>query len=273
MKLFLNHSLSGLLIFIAAVFSLPTSAATVHVSYFGLSLDPVNIKAGDAVYWDYDDVNDDLGPYFVTGGWGTIMTPAGIQFNVPPGAYAYSVQSAFGGGSWNGTVNVSADLPPVVAITNPTNNSVFTAPATFAFEADATATNQNDLEDVEFWIGDTMVDDVLAPPYSTTVTNLAAGTYTLKAIAWAYFNVSATNSISITVVNPGPITLTGGGLAGGNFVFSANGLAVGKTNVLEGSTNLVAWFPLRTNPPGAISLNFTNPAASQRLFFRIRQIQ
>src|SRR5882757_2275254 len=110
MNFFSGLSLGGLVMFMVAVFSTPATAATVYVSYFGLSENPVNIKTGDVVYWAEGD--PDFGPYSITGGWGTIFTPGGIRFNVAPGAYSYSVSSAFGGGSWGGTVNVSPNSLP-----------------------------------------------------------------------------------------------------------------------------------------------------------------
>jgi hypothetical protein len=268
MKLFSGRLLAGLLIFIATAFSLSATAATVVVGYYSLSPDPVSIKTGDVVYW-VD--GDDLGPYVITVGTLIFGTPDGVQFNAP-GTYHYSADSVYGGGPWSGSVVVTDDAPPTVSITSPTNNSVFMAPAGFAFEADASDPDVNDLSDVEFYVGDTIVDDVYSAPYSTTITNLPAGTYTLTAIAWDYSYETATNSVTITVVNSGPIQLTSPGVVGGNFVFQASGLVAGKTNVLESSSDLVTWLPLQTNVPDATSLSFTNAPASRCQFFRLRQM-
>src|SRR5215469_7909728 len=78
-------------------------AATVYVSYLSLSPDPVYVVTGGAVYWED---GDDLGPYAISGGWGTFFTPGGVQFNVPPGSYAYTAESFYGGGAFGGTVIV-----------------------------------------------------------------------------------------------------------------------------------------------------------------------
>jgi len=268
MKLFSGRLLTGLLVLIATAFSLPATAATVVVSYYSLSPNPVSIKTGDVVYW-VD--GDDLGPYVITIGSLIFPTPDGVQFNAP-GTYSYSADSAYGGGPWSGSVVVTDDAPPTVSITSPTNNSVVMAPATFNFEADASDPDVNDISDVEFYIGDTIVDDVFSPPYSTTVTNLPAGTYTLTTIAWDYSYETATNSVTITVVNPGAIQLTSPAVVGGSFVFQASGLIPGKTNVLESSSDLVTWLPLQTNVPDATSLGFTNSPAGRSQFFRLRQV-
>jgi len=266
MKLFSGRLLTGLLVLIATAFSLPATAATVVVSYYSLSPNPVSIKTGDVVYW----VDGDGFGYMITLGPLVVFPPDGIQFNAP-GTYTYSAET-FEGGSWPGTVIVTDDAPPTVSITSPTNNSVLTAPATFNFEADASDPDVNDISDVEFYIGDTIVDDVFSPPYSTTVTNLPAGTYTLTTIAWDYSYETATNSVTITVVNPGAIQLTGPAVVGGSFVFQASGLIPGKTNVLESSSDLVTWLPLQTNVPDATSLGFTNSPAGRSQFFRLRQV-
>jgi hypothetical protein len=245
--------------------------ADVYVYYWGVSPDPVNITEGEVVWW-YD--GDYYGPYYIVieGTGIAFWTPGGVQFNA---AGSYSYYDDMGD---SGTVNVSPgtpNSPPVVTITSPTNNSVFTAPATFAFAADASDPNPGDLWDVEFWVGNVLVDDVYAAPYATTVTNLAAGSYTLKAIAWDYSFATATNSITITVVNPGPITLTASTLAGGNFRFNANGLVSGRSTVLLASTNLASassWIPISTNVATGSTASFTNAVAAGQRYFRIVQL-
>ncbi|MEI4861389.1 Ig-like domain-containing protein, partial [Klebsiella pneumoniae] len=87
------------------------------------------------------------------------------------------------------TINVTANLPPSVTITNPTANAILTAPATFEFSVDASDPDDG-LSDVEFYVGTNLVDDVFSAPFATGITNLTAGTYVLTAIA--YDNVGAT---------------------------------------------------------------------------------
>lgn len=255
--------------------SLPVMAATVGVGFFTLSPNPVNIEAGDFVWWE--DADEDFAPYVISSpSWSAFATPGGIRFNVA-GTYNYTAQSIFGG-SWNGTVIVSPgtpNQPPVVTITNPTNDSVFTAPATFAFEVDASDPDPDDLWDVEFWVNDEMVDDVFAPPYATTVTDLPAGTYTLMAIAWDFSFETTTNSVTITVTDSSPISLEVTALAVGNFEFNAAGLTTGKTNVLQTSTNLASpanWVSVSTNVAEGSTASFTNQIAPGQHFFRVVQL-
>ena len=251
--------------------ALKATAATVGVGLFSLSPNPVNIKVGEVVFWE--EADPDFAPYTISGPWGSFVVPGGIQFNAQ-GNVNYTAQSIFGG-SWGGTVHVGPNALPTVTITSPTNNAMFTAPASFAFEADAYDADPGDVWDVEFWIGNAMVDDVYSAPYATTVTNLAAGTYTLKAIVWDYSSAKATNSITIRVVNSGPITLAGSALAAGKFVFNASGLTPGKTNVLQSSTNPaspLSWGPVSTNVAGNSTASFTNTVAAGAHFFRILQL-
>jgi len=245
--------------------------AYVFVYYWGLSPETANITEGEVVWW-YD--GDDYGPYLiVVEGTGiSFHTPGGVRFNA---AGSYSYYDDWGD---SGTVNVSAggpNSPPVVTITSPTNNSVFTAPATFTFEADASDPDPHDLLGVELWVGNEFASGFYDAPYATTVTDLAAGSYTLTAIAWDYSNATATNSISITVVNPGLITLTAATLAGGNFIFTANGLAPGRSTVLQASTNLTStssWIPISTNVAVGSTASFTNAVAAGQRYFRIVQM-
>lgn len=268
-----KYSILSLAAVLTIAASLPVAAVEhdVTVDYFSLSPNPVYIKTGDVVYW-VEDSSSFLGPYIITGPWGYDVAPYGIKFNVP-GTYSYTAESAWGGGGWGGTVVVSPNLPPNVSITNPTNGTVFTAPASFSFEANATDPNVDDVWDVEFWVNSTMVDDVYAAPYSTMVTNLAPGTYTLKAIVWDYSYAKATNSITIQVVSPPPITLGSCTISNGKVTFAMNGMAAGTTNVLLCSSNLVSWWPISTNVSDGTPLNVTNDFSGRAQFFRVMQLQ
>jgi hypothetical protein len=247
------------------------------VSYFELTPNPVFIETGEVVFWT--DEEEDLGPYVISGPWEPFVAPGGILFNAP-GTYNYTASSFFGG-SWNGSVVVSPgtpNSPPVVVITNPTNKAVFAAPASFAFTAEASDPDPNDVWDVEFWVNDVMVDDVYNPPYITTVTDLPVGTYTLMAIVWDFSFETATNSITITVSDSTPVTpiaLSATALSGGNFAFNATGLVVGKTNVLQTSTNLISplhWVSIATNVAASGMASYTNKITPGQHFFRIVQL-
>ena len=251
-------------------FTAKANTVFVEVDYFsGLSIDPVYINVGDSVYW----TDDGLGPYLIYFGPSAyIYTPDGFTF-LAAGTYHYIDDIGD-----QGTVyvsNVAPNSPPSVTITNPTNNTVFIAPAAFSFAVDASDPDPNDVAGVEFYVGGQLVDFVSSPPFDTPITNLTAGTYQLMAIVYDYSNASATNTISITVVNPGPIGLTASALGAGNFRFTANGLVPGKPTVLQTSTDLknkAAWTSLSTNAAAASTQSFTNSITAGAHFYRVIQL-
>ncbi|HEV2455455.1 MAG TPA: Ig-like domain-containing protein [Verrucomicrobiae bacterium] len=230
----------------------------------------VNIVTGMAVYWV--DGSDDgsatgAGVYGSTGGW-SVTIPGGIVFSAA-GTYPYF--DDFGN---QGTVNVSANQPPTISIISPTNNAVFTAPASFTFSANASDPDADGLSDVEFYVGSNLVDDVFASPFETDVTNLTAGAYTLSATATDNLGATASASITILVQNSAPISLQPIATKAGTFQFNATNLTIGKTNILQSSASLaspVNWVPVATNVAASTSITFTNPISSARLFFRLVQ--
>jgi plastocyanin len=250
--------------------SMCCAGAQVKVTDDGLSFspDPVTILVGDSVLW----VDDGTGPYTITSdsmAWNPFQTPGGIIFSTT-GTFPYHDDN----GDF-GTIQVNVNIPPSVTITNPAANAVFAPPATFLFGADASDTDSDGLSGVEFFVGTNMVDDVFSSPFTTTVTNLAAGTYTLTAIAFDNAGATATNSITIKVSASQQLALAAPRTLAGQFVFNASGLTLGKTNVLLTATDLPAsrtgWVGLATNVANATTMSFTN-AQKVRSFFRLIQL-
>lgn len=76
------------------------------------------------------------------------------------------------------TVTVTApNLPPTVAITSPTNNSIFTAPANISLTASATA--PENIIRVEYRVNNGTTVSASAPPYAASLAGLAAGSYVI----------------------------------------------------------------------------------------------
>ncbi|AQG78093.1 cellulase family glycosylhydrolase [Spirosoma montaniterrae] len=105
--------------------------------------------------------------------------------------------------SWAGaTPPPPANQPPTVALTTPTNNATFTAPASINLTATATDADGT-ISKVEFFSGSTKVGESSSSPYSFNWTNVAAGTYTLAAKAIDNAGVTTTSAqVSIRVNNP-----------------------------------------------------------------------
>jgi len=120
-------------------------------------------------------------------------------------AVAYDNNNTTGEMTINVVVNHPGNQLPVISITSPSNNAVFTAPASFAVNATATDADGT-VSKVEFYRGLTYLGNDLVAPYTFNVTSLAAGTYSIRAVA--YDNSNATAEQTITVVVNGSTTCT-----------------------------------------------------------------
>jgi hypothetical protein len=170
-----------------------------------------------------------------------------------------------------GTISVqSANVPPTVGISNPTNGSVFAAPATLILAASASDTDGS-VTNVQFFQGATSLTNVANGPYSVPVRNLSAGDYTLSAVATDNSGSKATNSVTIHVVTPVEIVLGSPSRVSPtifHFHYSANS---GLRYVVQRSGNLQNWTPISTNTAAADPTPFSDNAATGSLnFYRIQ---
>lgn len=170
---------------------------------------------------------------------------------------------------------VVVNVPPLVTITNPPDGAVFTTPASFLIEVEASETPDDVVWDVTFYVASGSETNLIVvdqqPPFSATVTNLPPGSYTLIAVATDYYYAATTNAVNITVTSGGPIQLSAPRRAGGVFLFDATGLTIGRTNVLQASTNLQTWVGLQTNVATATTATFTNALLPGARFYRLVQ--
>jgi regulation of enolase protein 1 (concanavalin A-like superfamily) len=80
------------------------------------------------------------------------------------------------------TVSSAANQAPTVSLTSPASGASFTAPASITISANA-SDPENQLARVDFYNGSTLLGSDTTAPYSFTWSNVAAGTYSLTAIA------------------------------------------------------------------------------------------
>lgn len=106
-------------------------------------------------------------------------------------------------------VITTTNSAPAVAITVPTNNAPFAAPANISITA--TATDDDSVAQVEFFAGTTSLGVDTTPPYTVSWNGVAAGNYALTARATDNFGLIATSAVvnvvsdiapSVTVTNP-----------------------------------------------------------------------
>jgi predicted phage tail protein len=107
--------------------------------------------------------------------------------NVSAGTYALSAIARDAGGLTKQSAAVSvtvsgANQPPTVSLTAPATGASFVAPASITISANA-SDPENQLSRVDFYNGSTLLGSDTSAPYSFAWSNVAAGTYSLTAIA------------------------------------------------------------------------------------------
>jgi hypothetical protein len=95
------------------------------------------------------------------------------------------------------------NVPPTVSLTAPLNGAQFNAGANISLTATA-ADSDGTISKVEFYNGTTLLGTDTSSPYQHTITGAAAGTYTLKAVA--FDNKSAQTSSAVATVTVKPVT-------------------------------------------------------------------
>ena len=223
---------SAMVLFCLAV-PLSGVGATVNVSVINFAFSPPtnNINPGDTVVWtwvpgaNFHNVTSTDTPQ----AWpasATLNGPATFSVTFPKaGNFPYECTVHL----FKGLINVaSASVPPDVFITNPTAGTVFSEPANVTIQV--TATNSaNTVTNVQFLVGSSVLTNETSPPFSAVTDGLAAGDYTLSAIASDNMGLTATNSVAISVVTPAPIVISAPQTSSTSFQFdytSDTGLAL-----------------------------------------------
>jgi hypothetical protein len=112
--------------------------------------------------------------------------------------------SAFGTTQWvdvRTSSGPSGPFAPMVILTNPVNGSTFTAPATIALAATASDIDGT-ITRVEFWTGTTMLTADTSSPYAHSWTGVAAGTYSVRAVAYDNDAMTSTSTAVTVYVHP-----------------------------------------------------------------------
>ena len=98
------------------------------------------------------------------------------------------------------TVTAAANQPPSVSLTAPSNGASYTAPATVSLTASASDSNGT-ITRVEFYSGTTLLNSDTTAPYAYTWSNVGAGTYGIRAVAYDNAGASASSATaSITIL-------------------------------------------------------------------------
>jgi len=277
-KLFKLLFLCAVVVIFGGSFSGHAAVATVVVgTNNSTTFNPAvtNINTGDSVVWvwNYSSAIEKHSTTSGTNGvpsrlWGSATNSTPYFFTntfTSAGTYLYYCGVHFGSPFFmtGAVVVASVALPPTVAITNLASGSVFAAPADVTILASASG-NGGTLTNVEFLANSTVLGNVTTAPYSVVANSLVAGGYTLSAIAANNSGLTATNSVSVSVVTPSPIVLNAPALlSAANFRFSFTANA-GLNYAVQRSTNLLSadWINLGTNLAGGSSVTFTDVNAT-----------
>jgi uncharacterized protein (DUF2141 family) len=136
--------------------------------------------------------------------------------NVPVGSYVLKAVATDNAGatasSSTVTVTVTANKPPLVSLTSPASGSVFSILAPITLTASASDTDGS-IQKVDFYQGSTLLGSDTTSPYSFTWLNVAAGSYSLSAVArdnlgastvssWSDVTVGSTTTLSKAIFTP-----------------------------------------------------------------------
>ena len=102
---------------------------------------------------------------------------------------------------WNFLKKFSLNAGPSITLTAPVSNATFVAPATINLIAAATSPNGN-ISNVRFYNGTTLLNTDNTAPFTFSWTNVAAGTYTIRAVLTDSQGKTAEASTTVKVNKP-----------------------------------------------------------------------
>ena len=133
--------------------------------------------------------------------------------SVPAGTYNLSAQAVYDSGSAvkSTAANVIVtNLPPhhpAIALTSPTNNATFTAPATISLAANVSAIGSFTILKVQFFNGTALLGEAAAAPYAFTWNGVPAGNYSLTAqVVYDWGSAILSTAANVTVTDSEPPT-------------------------------------------------------------------
>jgi len=130
--------------------------------------------------------------------------------NVAAGAHSYTAIATDdrNATATSAAVLITVNAPPTVSITAPAANASFNAPASITVTASA-ADSDGTVTKVDFFQGATLIGTATASPYTIQWTNVAAGAYSLTAIATDNANATTTAAaVPISVNAPPAVSIT-----------------------------------------------------------------
>lgn len=243
----------------------PSVAITNPLNGAVFSPAPATIPIG-ATASDLDGVVTNVSFYSggVKIGEDTVSPYSMVWGSVPAGTYNLTARATDDRGITSTsavvTITVSSALPPSVAITVPTNNSLFHVPTNVLINATA-ADPDGTVTKVEFYRGTVKLGEDLTAPYSLTWTNPSFGVYQLTARATDNSGLMATSAVVQIIVNNPPTANITAPTNGATFAAPTNVTVTATGTDLDGTvvrmefyqgTNLIG---VDTNAPYSITIS------------------
>jgi RHS repeat-associated protein len=130
--------------------------------------------------------------------------------NPAPGIYTVTAKATnnLGDTAFSTPIAVTVNARPVVSIIAPQHQSVVTAPASVVISAQATDADGT-VASVEFFNGAASIGIATAAPFTTTLADLAAGSYTFSAnVTDNHGATSASSPVTVTLNAPPAVSLS-----------------------------------------------------------------
>jgi len=209
-----------------------------------------------------------------------IAAPSGTSFSdtglTPSTVYNYRIRAMDAAGNLSGYSSVATALtgtpavnqPPTVSLISPSSGTSTFAPSTVAVAASA-SDSDGSVVLVEFFEGLNKIGEAASPPYQVAWQAGVPGDYILTAVAHDDASaVTLSSAVTVKVAQPGITSAQR--LPNGSFSLAADG-AVGRTNAVHISTDLVSWTLLTNvvNSSGVINIVDPEAAIVSRRFYRI----
>jgi len=165
-----------------------------------------NVEAGAAFSFDQPTATDVGGTNSVSI-VSTVTNAAGCAYSVTRTWRA--TDECGNSAQCSQTISVVDTTAPTITFVTPTNNAIYIKPATITFVADAFDAS-GPVDKVEFYMGTNKVGEALSAPYSTTVSNIGPGFYSILAVAVdACGNAATSAPIIVNVLDTPPLSIVG----------------------------------------------------------------
>jgi hypothetical protein len=134
------------------------------------------------------------------------ISPFSMEWkNIAPGTYSLTAKATDNLDAITASslvrINVNANIPPGISITDPLDGATVIAPATISIKATATDPDGN-IKKIEFYQGNTLLQIDSIPPYAIDWKNIPVGTYTLTAVAFDNLNAETISDPVNMIVQP-----------------------------------------------------------------------